>query len=143
MNTFTGHRSFAAGAWHLLGRHFIFYFIAKVRREGRVHRELSASLRLFLSLSFSLSLSISNALFLKEMKNFMSYFLFNFFRFFLCTPLPTPHLRKWACAWPAAKLIMDERSASCRIVSRRLASRRNVAQLTLFLIPELPTFGRR
>lgn len=81
--------------------------------------------------------------FLKEMKNFMSYFLFNFFRFFLCTPLLSPHLRKWACAWPAAKLIMDERSASCRIVSRRLASRRNVAQLTLFLIPELPTFGRR
>lgn len=54
MNTFTGHRSFAAGAWHLLGRHFIFYFIAKVRREGRVHRELSASLRLPLSLPLSL-----------------------------------------------------------------------------------------
>lgn len=142
MNTFTGHRSFAAGAWHLLGRHFIFYFIAKVRREGRVHRELSASLRLFLSLSLSFFVDFQRT-FLKEMKNFMSYFLFNFFRFFLCTPLLSPHLRKWACAWPAAKLIMDERSASCRIVSPRLASRRNVAQLTLFLIPELPTFGRR
>lgn len=98
----------------------------------------------FVFSSPSLSLFVDfQRTFLKEMKNFMSYFLFNFFRFFLCTPLLSPHLRKWACAWPAAKLIMDERSASCRIVARRLASRRNVAQLTLFLIPELPTFGRR
>lgn len=67
--------------------------------------------------------------FLKEMKNFMSYFLFNFFRFFLCTPLPTSHLRKWACAWPAAKLIMDERSASCRIVSPRVASQRGAINI--------------
>lgn len=137
MNTFTGHRSSAAGAWHLLGRHFIFYFIAKVRREGRVHWELSASLRLSFPLSLSLFVDFQRT-FLKEMKNFMSYFLFNFFLFFFFLLCHFPHLRKWACAWPAAKLIMDERSASCRIVSPR-----NVAQLTLFLIPELPTFGRR
>lgn len=79
--------------------------------------------------------------FLGEMKNFMSYFLFNFFHFFSVASRffllrrPSGRVRG-----QRPKLIMDESSKS-QVASLRVASQRSA--INIIFNSELPTFWRR
>lgn len=135
--TFTGHRSAPLRTWGVASSsgaslHFLLHCQSS-RDEGGTRPSTGNIARapesdVFLFVDF-------NALFSRKWKILCHIFYLIFFAFFFLFWAPFP--QKWACAWPAAKLIMDERrAASCRV-----ASRRNVAQLTLFLIPSCPLSG--
>lgn len=138
MNTFTG----AGRVGRLLGlagrgmsrRHFIFYFIAKVRHRATCPLGIATLAQpsgvLFVDL---------NALFLGKWKILCHIFYLTFFTFFLLLLAFFFFAGQVGVCVASGQNWLWMKAASRK--SRRFASRRNVAQLTLFLIPSCPLSG--